>query len=521
MQSLSPVDAWQQKRIDLLAGLTVALALVPEAVAFAFVAGVHPLVGLYAAIIVVLITSILGGRPGMISAAAGSLAVVMLDLVLAHGVEYLFAAVILMGVFQLLIGFFKLGKFVRMVPVPVVLGFVNGLAIVIFLAQLKQFKTADGQWLANDALWTMLGVVAATMALVYLLPKITKAVPSALAAIVLVSLVVIFAGIETTTVGDLASVEGSLSGFFFGVEGEPQLSGFHLPFVPFTVETLLIILPYALVLTIIGTSESLMTMLLIDDITQTPGQGNRECVALGGANVVAGLFGTMGGCALIGQSQINVNSGARGRLSGISAGLGLMAIVLIASEYMEMIPTGALVGIMFVVVIATFNWASINLMRGMTRTDALVVVAVTLLTVVFDLAVAVVSGVIISALVFAWEHAQNLSVRLLIESHENGDEIKVYELHGPLFFASAHNFSHLFAVENDPDCVVADFRYTRVYDASGVEAIEKVTQRYLQAGKKLVLRHLSPECIALLDKAKSQVEINISEDPHYHVSLDR
>ncbi len=518
MSSLTPQGAWQSKKTDILAGFTVAMALVPEAVAFSFVAHVHPLIGLYAAIIVGFITAAFGGRPGMISAAAGSLAVVMADLVIEHGVEYLFAAVILMGVFQLIIGLMRWGKFIRMVPMPVVLGFVNGLAIVIFLAQLNQFKTPEGQWLQGEQLWMMIGVVGTTMALIYLIPRFTKAVPSALAAILIVSFVVVFFSLDTVQVGDLASIKGDLQTLFFGDPNEPQLNGLHIPAVPMTWETLWIILPYALILTIIGSSESLMTMILIDDITGTVGKGNKEMVALGSANVIAGAFGTMGGCALIGQSQINVDSGARGRLSGITAALGLLVIVLLASSYMEQVPVGALVGVMFVVVLATFDWATMNILRGMTKADAFVVLLVTFLTVAFDLAVAVVAGVIVSALVFAWQHAQNMTARIKWEEKPDGTRMKVYELHGPLFFASALNFTALFDVENAPDCVIADFRYSRVYDNSGAEAIDRLTEKYKKAGKKLVLRHLSPECVALLEKAKDMVEVNISEDPHYHVS---
>ncbi len=513
-------SGWERYKNDVLSGVTVSLALVPEAVAFSFVAGVNPLVGMFAAMIVGFITAAFGGRPGMISAAAGSLAVVMVSLVSEHGAEYLFAAVILMGIFQVVIGVMKWGRFIRMVPQSVMLGFVNGLAIIIFLAQLNQFKTEDGQWLSGDAMQIMLALVVASMAIIYILPKLTKAVPSALASIVIITLAVIFFDINTVTVGDKAVVSGSLETLFFGDPNDPQLNGFHIPMVPFTWETLWIVLPYALILTIVGTTESLLTMTLIDDITQTRGQANRECVALGCANVTAGMFSTMGGCALIGQSLINIRSGGIGRLSGITAAIMLLLIVLALSDYIAQIPVAALVGLMFVVVIATFDWSSWNIMRGISKADAAVMILVTVLTVVFDLAVAVVAGVIVSALVFAWQHAQ----RVMLETKEeeiDGRKVKTYTVYGPLFFASAQNFIEMFDPNNDPDCVQIDFKYSRVYDHTGVEAIDKLTKRYKEQGKKLVLRHLSPECRQLLHDARDLVEVNVSEDPHYHVSLGK
>ncbi|MDX1796473.1 MAG: SulP family inorganic anion transporter [Hydrogenovibrio sp.] len=515
---------WRKYKADTLSGITVSLALVPEAVAFAFVAGVHPLVGLYAAIIVGFITAMFGGRPGMISAAAGSLAVVMMHLVMEHGATYLFAAVIMMGIFQIIIGVMKWGRFIRMVPSPVMLGFVNGLALVILTAQFTQFKDASGHWLTGHTLYIMIGIIAATMAIIYLLPRLTKAVPSALAAIVLVSLAVILFDINAVTVGDRASVSGTLESLFIG-DGTP--GGFqgmswlaHLPDNFFSLHTLWVILPYAVILTIIGSVESLLTMTLIDDITETRGKGNKECIALGAANCTAGTFGTMGGCALIGQSMINVNSGGTGRLSGITAAAGLLVIVLIASSWIEMVPIGALVGLMFFVVIATFNWSSWNIMRGMTKADAFIMLLVTALTVIFDLAIAVTAGVIVSALVFAWQHAQ----RILLESsvvEMEGKTVKVYKVNGPLFFASAQNFLESFDPKNDPDCVQIDFQHSRVYDHTGVEAINSLTKKYKAEGKKIVLKHLSPECQNLLDDAKDLVEVNVSEDPHYHVSLGK
>ncbi len=490
---------------DILSGLTVALALVPEAVAFAFVAGVEPLVGLYAAFMVGLITAVIGGRPGMISGATGALAVVMVSLVALHGVEYLFATVVLMGLIQILIGVLRLGKFIRMVPHPVMLGFVNGLAIVIFLAQLSTFQIKDSngesQWLQGEQLWVMLGLVVLTMAIIRYLPKLTKAIPSALAAIIVVSLAVILLGMDSRTVGDLASIAGGL----------PE---FHIPMVPFNGETLWIILPYAIILAAIGLIESLLTLSLIDEITDTRGRGNKECVGQGVANTVTGMFGGMGGCAMIGQSMINVNSGGRGRLSGISAALFLLMFILFASGLIEMIPLAALTGVMFMVVIGTFEWSSFRLIGKIPLSDAFILVLVSAVTVATDLAIAVVVGVIVSALVFAWQHAKHINVKSYI--NEMGG--KVYELEGPLFFASVKNFQDLFDPKNDPDDVVVEFQNSRVYDHSAIEAIDTLAERYLNVEKRLHLRHLSPECTKLLRKAGDLVEVNLIEDPRYHVA---
>ncbi len=493
---------------DVLSGLTVALALVPEAVAFAFVAGVEPLVGLYAAFMVGLITASIGGRPGMISGATGALAVVMVALVADHGVEYLFATVVLMGVIQIGAGVLHLGKFIRMVPHPVMLGFVNGLAIVIFLAQMKSFQLpgTDGtmQWMSGSALWIMLGLVALTMAIIHFLPKLTTAVPSSLAAIVVVSLLVIGIGFETKTVGDIASIAGGLPDF-------------HLPMVPFSMETLWIILPYSIILAAIGLIESLLTLTLIDELTETRGRGNKECVAQGTANVVTGFFGGMGGCAMIGQSMINVNSGGRGRLSGITAALALLAFILFASSLIEQIPLAALVGVMFIVVIGTFEWSSLRILGKVPLADAFILILVSAVTVATDLAIAVIVGVIVSALVFAWQHAKHINVTTTL--NEMGG--KIYELEGPLFFASVKNFGDLFDPKGDPDDVVVEFQKSRVYDHSAVEAIDALAERYLKAGKRLHLRHLSPECQKLLTKAGDLVEVNVIEDPKYFVADDQ
>ena len=492
---------------DILSGLTVALALVPEAVAFAFVAGVEPLVGLYAAFMVGLITAAIGGRPGMISGATGALAVVMVSLVAEHGVEYLFAAVLLMGVIQITVGLLKLGKFIRIVPYPVMLGFVNGLAIVIFLAQLSNFKIEDTagdlHWMQGQSLWFMIGLVALTMAIIHFLPKLTKAVPSSLVAIVLVSLLVILTGLDSRTVGDMASIAGGLPSF-------------HIPLVPFNLETLQIILPYSIVLAAIGLIESLLTLSLIDEITDSRGQGNRECIGQGVANSVTGLFGGMGGCAMIGQSMININSGGRGRLSGISAALFLLLFILVASDLIGMIPLAALTGVMFMVVIGTFEWSSLRIFRKIPASDAFVLVLVSAVTVATDLAIAVVVGVIVSALVFAWQHAKHIRVESFID--KNGS--RVYELHGPLFFASVKNFQDLFNCKEDPDDVILEFQHSRVMDHSAIEAIDTLAERYLNAGKTLHLRHVSSDCRTLLHKAGDLVEVNVLEDPRYHVAVN-
>jgi sulfate permease, SulP family len=495
-------------KINILSGLTVALALVPEAIAFALVAHVHPLVGLYAAFMVSLITSLIGGRPGMISGATGALAVVMVALVVQHGVEYLFVTVVLMGVLQILFGLAKFGKFIRMVPHPVMLGFVNGLAIVIFLAQLSHFKITaiDGttSWMQGTPLYTMLGLITLTMAIIYLLPKLTKVVPSTLAAIATVSALAIFAGIETKTVGDLASIKGGL----------PQ---FHLPDVPLNWATLKTIFPYSLILAGIGLIESLLTLNLIDDMTQTRGKPNRASIGQGVANVVTGFFGGMGGCAMIGQSMINVTNGAVKNLSGIAAALFLLSFILFASEWIEMIPLAALIGLMFVVSEKTFEWGSFRLFGKVPTPDIVVGITVAVVTVMTDLAVAVIVGVIISALVFAWQHAKHIEVKIGTEEHG----WRVYDLHGSLFFASTQNFLALFSPNDDPDEVVIDFKNARVKDHSALEAIDLLAERYTQLGKRLHLRHLSPDCLELLDKAKGMIEVNVLEDPLYHPADNR
>jgi sulfate permease, SulP family len=492
---------------EILSGLTVALALVPEAVAFAFVAGVEPLVGLYAAFMVGLLASIFGGRPGMISGATGAMAVVMVSLVADHGVEYLFAAVVLTGLIQITAGILRLGKFIRIVPHPVMLGFVNGLAIVIFLAQVQHFQVdIDGvtQWMSGQPLMIFAGLILLTMAIIRFLPMLTTAVPSSLVAIVFVSLLVIVLDINTNTVGDLASIKGGL----------PQ---FHIPEVAFNLDTLMIILPYSIILAAIGLIESLLTLTLIDEVTNTRGRGNRECIGQGIANTATGMFGGMGGCAMIGQSMINVNSGGHKRLSGVSAALFLLGFILFASSLIEQIPMAALVGVMFIVVLGTFEWSSIRIFNKIPRHDAFVLVLVSGVTVATDLAIAVVVGVIVSALVFAWEHAKHINVQSYID--DNGS--KVYELNGPLFFGSVKNFRDLFSPEDDPDDVIIEFQNSRVADHSAIEAIDSLAVQYIKAGKQLHLRHLSEECRQLLDKAGDLVEVNRMEDPSYHVADDK
>lgn len=492
-------------KTNLLSGLTVALAMVPEAIAFALIAHVSPLTGLYAAFIICLLTSVLGGRPGMISGATGALAVVMVALVVQHGVEYLFATIVLMGLFQMLFGVAKLGKFIRMVPHPVMLGFVNGLAMVIFIAQFGHFKTKapDGtmQWMNSGELSIMAVLIVLTMAIIYLLPKLTKAIPSTLAAILVVSIGAIALGIETKTVGDLGSIAGGLPTF-------------HLPSVPLNLETLYIILPYSLILAAVGLIETLLTLNLIDDMTETRGKPNRESLAQGAANIVTGLFGGMGGCAMIGQSMININNGALKRLSGIATALFLLSFILFASKWIEMIPLAALIGVMFVVSEKTFEWGSFRLFGKIPKADIFVGILVAVITVFADLAIAVIVGVIFSALAFAWEHAKDIRAKTSVDKAGT----KIYELNGSIFFASISAFQSLFTPKDDPKDVVIDFRDAKVVDHSAIEAIDALAAKYIAAGKTLHLKHLSPDCLEILDNAKGMVEVNVLEDPTYHIA---
>jgi SulP family sulfate permease len=494
---------------EVLSGLTVSLALVPEAVAFSLIASVSPLIGLYSAFFLGLITAVLGGRPGMISGATGAIAVVIVSLVLRHGVEYLFAAVILMGLIQITIGTLRLGKFIRLVPHAVMFGFVNGLAIVIFMSQLDQFKSMgeDGalHWLTGSALYIMLGFVVLTMAIIHFMPKMTKAIPASLTAIIVVSAIIIGFQIPTKTVGDIASISGGL----------PQ---FHIPNIPFDFETLKIIFPYSVIMALVGLIESLLTLTVIDEMTETRGRGNKESVAQGIANLVCGFFSGMGGCAMIGQSIINVNSGGRNRLSGIVASVGLLTFVLFGSSYIERVPMAALVGLMFMVSVGTFEWASLKIFRKVPITDVIVMILVALITVVFhNLAVAVISGVVISALAFAWENAKKIRARKYVD--EAG--VKHYEVFGPLFFGSIGAFHEKFDVLNDPDEVIIDFLESRVIDHSAIEALNKITERYLKVGKKVHLKHLSEDCLALLDNASEIIDVNYWEDPKYKLVTDK
>lgn len=492
-------------RTEVLAGLTVALALIPEAVAFALIAGLSPLTGLYAAFVVGLITSVFGGRPGMISGATGAIAVVIVALAGRHGVEYVFAAVVLAGVMQVLAGVLRLGKFIRLVPHPVMFGFVNGLAIVIFLAQLDQFKGDDGDWLTGEPLLIMIGFVLLTMAIIWGLPKLTRAIPASLAAILAVAGIIIGLNIDTRTVGDIASIAG----------GFPP---FHLPAVPITWETLAIVLPYAAIIAGVGLIESLLTLNLLDEITGTRGRGNKEAVAQGAANMLSGVFSGMGGCAMIGQSLINVSSGARARLSGIIAAVMLLVFVMFAAPIIEQLPMAALVGVMFMVAIGTFEWASLRTFGRMPRHDVFVMLVVAGVTVVFhNLAVAVLIGVVIAALVFAWENAKRIRAR----KHTDHQGVKHYEIYGPLFFGSVQAFGEKFDFANDPEEVVIDFAESRVMDMSGIEALNRLTERYRAAGKRIRLRHLSADCRQLLRNAEEVIDVNIIEDPGYKVAVDK
>ena len=496
-------------RTEVLAGLTVALALIPEAVAFAMIAGLSPLTGLYAAFVMGLITSIFGGRPGMISGATGAVAVVIAALAVSHGVEYVFATVVLAGTLQVLAGVLKLGKLIRLVPHSVIFGFVNGLAIIIFMSQLDQFKTVNeaGElvWMTGNSLYILLGLVLVTMLIIWGLPKLTKVFPSSLAAILAIFGLVTFLNIDTKTVGDIASING----------GFPP---FHIPMVPFTWEAIMLIFPYAAIMAGVGLIESLLTLNIVDEITETRGHGNRECVAQGSANILSGFFSGMGGCAMIGQSLINVSSGARARLSGIIAAVMLLVFVMFAADIIELLPMAALTGVMIMVAIGTFEWASLRTFRRMPKSDVLVMVLVTFVTVVLhNLALAVLVGVIISALVFAWDNAKRIRARKFIDDKGT----KHYEIYGPLFFGSVAAFNEKFDVLGDPDDVVIDFSESRIVDMSGIEAVNRLTERYLKQGKKLHLRHLSRDCRQLLRNADEIIEVNILEDPTYKVAVDR
>ncbi len=484
-------------KTEILSGLTVAMALIPEAVAFALIAGLSPLTGLYAAFMMGLITSIFGGRPGMISGATGAVAVVLVVLAQTHGVEYIFATVVLAGLLQVSAGLLRLGKLMRLVPHPVIFGFVNGLAIIIFMSQLDQFKDPSGNWLAGMQMYTLLGLVLLTMLIIWGLPKLSKAIPASLVAILTIFGIVVGFGIDTKTVGDIASISG----------GFPP---FHIPAIPFTIESFMTILPYAAIMAGVGLIESLLTLNIIDEITETRGQGNREAVAQGAANILSGLFSGMGGCAMIGQSLINVSSGARARLSGIVASVMLLVFIMFGAGLIEQLPMAALTGLMIMVSIGTFEWASLKTFNKMPKSDIFVMVLVTLVTAVLhNLALAVVVGVIIAALVFAWDNAKRIRARKRID--ENG--IKHYEIYGPLFFGSVTVFNEKFDVLNDPKEVIIDFEESRVVDMSAIEALNKITERYHKVGKKVHLQNLSWDCQKLLKNAEEIIEVNVIEKP--------
>ncbi|WP_187648441.1 SulP family inorganic anion transporter [Nitrosophilus labii] len=477
---------------DLLSGIVVAIALVPEAIAFSIIAGVNPQIGLYTAFILGLITALIGGKPGMISGATGAVAIVLVDLVLKHGIEYMFWAAVLAGIFQIAIGLMKLGKFIRMVPQPAIYGFVNGLAIVIAMSQIPLIK---------DESWITFLLIAMTMIIIYLLPKVTNAIPASLGAIISVTALVLIFNLDTKSIGDLADISGSFPTF-------------SIPSVPLNLETLKTILPYSVIIALVGLIESLLTLSVLDEMSSERGSGNQECVAQGVGNITCGFFGAMPGCTMIGQSMINFTSGGKGRLSALIAAILLILFVVSLSEYISKIPIAALAGIMFVVAIATFSWSSLGHFKRMPKEDIFVMVLVSIITIFFDLAIAVIAGVIISALVFAWKHA-----KIYTKTDIEKDGTKVYELEGPLFFGSAASFIEQFDPKKDPSKVVIDFKNARVMDQSGVEAIDRLTKKYKEAGKALVLRHLSLECKALLKEAGPYCTYE-EDDPNYRVAID-
>ena len=495
----------ENSKLEVLSGLTVSFALMPECIAFAIVAHLSPFVCLYTAAIICLITAILGGRPGLISGAAGSVAVVSVALVISHGVEYLYLAVILMGLIQILVGVFKLAKFIRLVPQPVVYGFLNGLAIIIFLSQFEQFKTSGGAWLSGVPLVIMIGLVVLSMFIMYLLPKYTKRVPSALVSIIVISFISFIFSLNTRTIGSIASVSAGLPAF-------------HIPMVLISLESISLVLPYAFLMAAVGLIETLLTVNVVDEMTNTRGRANKESVGQGIANTVCGFFQGMGGCAMVGQTMVNLESGGRNRLSGIVAGLFIFFIIICGSKLIDLIPMAALVGIMFMVAINTFKWSSLKMLKHVPRVDMFVMIIVTVITVVLNnLAIAVLIGVIISALNFAWEGAKRIGC---VESYDVEHDVKYYEIKGPLFFASTSNFKEIFDYSLDVGTVVIDFRNARITDQSAIVAVDEVTNRYRNNGIKVLLSHLSDDCRELLDENSEFIEVDILENPYYRVPSD-
>ena len=511
MQKVLNLFDFKQKvdyKTEILAGLTVAMTMIPESLSFAILAGFPPLVGLYGAFIMGIITAIFGGRPGLISGGAGATVIVLIALMNSHGLEYIFGAVAFAGVIQIIVGLLKLGKFIRLVPQPVMYGFVNGLAVIIFLSQFEQFKTkinGQAEWLSGSPFLIMAGLVALTIGIIVLFPKITKAIPASLVAIIVVFAVVFLFNIDTKQVMDIASISGSLPPF-------------HIPEIPFTLETLQIILPYGLIMAAVGLTEGLLTLNLVDEITATKGNSNRECLAQGTANIANGFFYGMGGCPMIAQTLVNLSAGSRARLSGIVAALTILIIILVGAPVIELLPMAALTGVMIMVAIGTFEWASFKAFTKMPKSDIFVMLIVTLVTIfLHNLALAVLIGVLISALVFAWESAKRIRARKYIDA--NG--IKHYELFGPLFFGSTTAFSEKFDVKNDPNEIIIDFAESRITDMSAIDAVNKITERYASFGKKVYLKHLSSDCIALLKNAEAIIDVNIMEDPNYKVMTDK
>lgn len=511
MQKVFNLFNFKQKvdyKIEILAGLTVAMTMIPESLSFAILAGFPPLVGLYGAFIMGLITAVFGGRPGLVSGGAGATVIVLIALMQSHGLEYVFGAIALAGVIQIIVGLFKLGKFIRLVPHPVMFGFVNGLAVIIFMSQFEQFKqvtNGTSEWLSGSPLLTMSALVALTIAIILVFPKITKAVPASLVAIIVVFAVVVGFNIDTKQVVDIASVSGSLPPF-------------HIPEIPFTWETFMIILPYGAIMAAVGLTEGLLTLNLVDEITATKGNSNRECLAQGGANIANGFFYGMGGCPMIAQTLVNLSAGSRARLSGIVAALTILLIILVGAPIIELVPMAALTGVMIMVAIGTFEWASFKAFTKMPKSDILVMVIVTLITIFrHNLAEAVLVGVIISALIFAWESAKRIRARKYID--ENG--VKHYELFGPLFFGSTTAFAEKFDINNDPNEIIIDFAESRISDMSAIDAVNKITERYAKVGKKVHLKHLSPDCIDLLKNAEAIIDVNILEDPTYTVAVEK